>query len=83
MFHYACGQVPPFFGAELCSVDGEMVIKGRGACDTKVLVCTRTPYCCRVGAGTNRGDRGNKFRRGLSRDSSALDQHPVLPSFSG
>lgn len=29
-------QVPPFFGAELCDVDGTMVIKGRGACDTKV-----------------------------------------------
>lgn len=29
-------QVPPFFGAELCDVEDNMVIKGRGACDTKV-----------------------------------------------
>lgn len=34
-------QVPPFFGAELCDVEGTMVIKGRGACDTKV--CLETP----------------------------------------
>ncbi len=41
MYLSGCGdgahaQVPPFFGAELCDTDGGMVIKGRGACDTKV-----------------------------------------------
>lgn len=29
-------QVPPFFGAEVLPQEGEAVITGRGACDTKV-----------------------------------------------
>lgn len=30
--------MPPFFGAELGEDGGVAVIKGRGACDTKVLI---------------------------------------------
>ena len=41
-------QVPPFFGAELCNVEGEMIIKGRGACDTKVYryMANRKRWVC-------------------------------------
>ncbi|CAN0222148.1 unnamed protein product, partial [Hapterophycus canaliculatus] len=41
LFNSHIDTVPPFFGAELCEVDGDMVIKGRGACDTKGILAAQ------------------------------------------
>ncbi|CBJ29901.1 conserved unknown protein [Ectocarpus siliculosus] len=41
LFNSHIDTVPPFFGAELCDVDGEMIIKGRGACDTKGILAAQ------------------------------------------
>lgn len=35
--------MPPFFGAEVCEEAGERIVKGRGACDTKVLFSVSLP----------------------------------------
>ncbi|CAN0062312.1 unnamed protein product [Scytosiphon promiscuus] len=41
LFNSHIDTVPPFFGAELSEVDGDMVIKGRGACDTKGILAAQ------------------------------------------